>query len=143
MLQRAQTFWTLLATACAVLTLKFQFYSGNKLGVPPTSPKTFEHLTATSNIIILILTVTIIVAGLVNTFNYKNRPFQLRITMALILISVLNIILYYFQSRKFLPGEGSFALTSLLTLAIPVFFIFASRGIYKDEKLVKSADRLR
>lgn len=143
MLQRAQSFWMLLATACAVLTLKFSFYSGNKPVVLPATTKTFEHLTATSNIIILILTVAIIVTGLVNTFNYKNRPFQLRITMGLILLSLVNIVLYYLQTKKFLPGEGSFALTSLLAVAIPVCFILAARGIYKDEKLVKSADRLR
>jgi hypothetical protein len=34
-------------------------------------------------------------------------------------------------------------LTSLLAFAIPVFLVFAARGIWKDEQLVKSVDRLR
>jgi hypothetical protein len=40
-------------------------------------------------------------------------------------------------------GESGYNLTSLLAVAIPVFLILAARNIYRDEKLVKSMDRLR
>jgi len=35
------------------------------------------------------------------------------------------------------------SLTSVFSLAIPVFFILGINGMWKDEKLVKSLDRLR
>jgi predicted ferric reductase len=144
MLQRLQTLWTLAAAACAVLTLKFSFFSGNKLEIVPpaqTQVRVFHHLTATGNILLLILTVIIIIVGVVNIFNYKNRKLQFRLTLLLILISLLDIFLYYRETMNF--AEGSFALTSVLALAIPVFLILAARGISRDEKIVKGADRLR
>lgn len=147
MLQRIQTLWLLLATTCAVLTLKFSFFSGNKPGqgpvvAPGVVPATqFKYLTATSNIILLILTVAIIVATLVNVFNYKNRKLQMRITLVLLLVSLLNIFIYFQQTKNFI--EGNYDLTAFLAFAIPVFFFMASRGIYRDEKLVRSTDRLR
>jgi hypothetical protein len=142
MLQRIQTLWALLAVACAVLTLKFSFFSGN-LAPDPGTAKMFKSVTATSNVFLLVLTVAIIVAGLVNIFNYKNRRLQARITLLLILLSLVNIVLYYRETRKFFAAEGTFDLTAVLALAIPVFLILAVRGIIRDEKLVKSADRLR
>jgi hypothetical protein len=39
--------------------------------------------------------------------------------------------------------SGNMALTSVFALAIPVFLLLAISGIWKDEKLVKSLDRLR
>jgi Domain of unknown function (DUF4293) len=143
MLQRIQTLWTLIAAACAVLTLKFPFFSGNKLEIVPpalTQVRVFHYLTAAGNIILLILTVGIIVAGVINIFNYKNRKLQFRITLLLILVSLLDIFLYYRETTHF--AEGNYSLTAVLALAIPVFLI-AARGIAKDDKLVKSADRLR
>lgn len=141
MLQRRQTLWMLLAVACAVLTLKFSFFSGNRPGTAPGAGTTFQYLTATGNVFLLILTVAIIVAGLVNVFNYKNRKLQLRVTIAILLVSLLNIFLYYKQTQNFV--QGNYDLTALLSLAIPVLLVLTARGIAKDQKLVKSADRLR
>jgi len=139
MLQRKQSLWTLLAVVCAVLTLKFPFFSGDKLQIAPA--KISQYLTATDSIGILIITVIIVVAGLVNIFNYKNRKLQLRITIGLILLSLLDIFLYFKETQHF--QNGTFSLTALFALAIPLLLFMASRGIYRDEKLVKSADRLR
>jgi hypothetical protein len=141
MLQRIQTLWMLLAVGCAALTLKFSFYSGNKLGISPA--RLFQSVTAASTVFLLILTLGIIVIGLINVFNYKNRRQQLRITLVLLLPALVNIFLYYQETKKFQPGEGTYDLTALLALAIPVWLIMAARGISRDEKLVKSADRLR
>jgi hypothetical protein len=78
---------------------------------------------------------------LIDIFLYKNRKLQQRITILAIIVSLLNIFLYYEQTQKFV--EGNYDLTAVLSLAIPVFLILAARGIYKDQKLVKSLDRLR
>jgi uncharacterized protein DUF4293 len=139
MLQRIQTLWTLLAAVCAALTLKYSFYSGNKL--IGANGHLFQSVTATSGVLLLVIAVVLIAGSLVNIFNYKNRKKQLWITIGLIVLSLLNIIVYYKASTNFI--EGTYDLTALLTLAIPIFLILAARGISKDNKLVKSADRLR
>lgn len=141
MLQRMQSLWLLIAGACGLLTLKYSFFSGNKLSA--SQAKTFEFLTASTSIIILILTVAVISAVLIDIFLYKNRKLQLRIVLASILVSIIIIILYFRETNKFVPGEGNYDLTCILAIAIPVFLILAATGIYKDEKLVKSLDRLR
>ncbi len=139
MIQRIQTIWLVLAAAASFLTLKFSFYSGNKIGVDQM-PK-FTSLVASSNIGLLILTVAVGVAALIAVFLYKNRKLQLRITLAAMLLSLLNILLYYNQTLHF--AVGKYDLTALVALAIPVCLLLAARGIYTDQKLVKSLDRLR
>jgi drug/metabolite transporter (DMT)-like permease len=139
MLQRMQTIWLLLAAACGLLTFKYSFYSGNKPGDNGTT--NFEHLTATTSIIILVLSVAIISSVVIDIFLYKNRKLQLRILLAAIIASLLNIFLYFRQTQHFV--QGTYSLTSIFVFAIPVFLILAARGIYKDQKLVKSLDRLR
>jgi hypothetical protein len=141
MLQRIQSIWLLLAAVCGFLTLKFPFYSGNKLDA--SNVKTFQYLTASGSIILVILTVAAFVAALITIFLYKNRKLQLRITLVVSVVSLLNIFLYYRETKKFVEGESGYNLTSLLTLAIPVFLVLAARNINKDQKLVKSMDRLR
>src|SRR5579864_1686590 len=114
MLQRIQTLWMLLAVACAVVTLKFSFFSGNKLGPTPAAAPVFQSLTATGSIPLLILTVLIIVAGLINIFNYKNRKQQIWINIGLIFVSLLNILLYYTATSKF--QIGTYDLSAVLSL---------------------------
>jgi len=138
MIQRVQTIWLLLTAAAAFLTLKFSFYSGNKL---LNNQKQFLHLTANENMLLTILSVAIGIASLVLIFLYKDRKMQLRLTIVTLLISILNIVLYFSAIKNYL--EGNYDITALIAFFIPVFLILATRGIYKDEKLVKSADRLR
>ena len=138
MLQRKQSLWMLLAAACAVLTIKLPFSSGPS----PSQGKLIEFVTASSYWPLLLLTVVVVVVTLVNIFNYKNRKLQLRIIIGLILVSLLDIFLFYQQTTKFLGG-GTIAIWSILALAIPLLLIMAARGISKDQKLIKSADRLR
>ncbi|MEO5684961.1 MAG: DUF4293 domain-containing protein [Chitinophagaceae bacterium] len=140
MIQRIQSIWLFLAAVAAFFTLKFSFFSGNMLG-PDAVTKTFTYLTATSKLGILICTIAVGVAALISVFLYKNRKLQIRVTLAAMLLSLLTILLYYNETRHF--AEGNYDLTALIALSIPLFFILALRGIYKDQKLVKSLDRLR
>ena len=118
---------------------KFSFYSGNKIGTDQI--KAFKYLVATANLVILIITVAIGVAALIAVFLYKNRKLQLRITLAAMVLGLLNIVLYYNQTLHF--AEGNYDLTALIALAVPVFLLLAAKGIYNDQKLVKSLDSLR
>jgi hypothetical protein len=140
MIQRIQTLWLLAASAFAFLTLRFSFYSGHKTG---DVQKQFVALNGTSTIPIIVLTVVVAILSLVLIFLYKDRKMQMRLTFTALALSVLNIVLYFLEKGKYVPEESSFDLTSILVFAIPVFLILAFRGIYKDQKLIKSVDRLR
>lgn len=139
MLQRMQTLWFLFAAVCAFLTIRLSFYGGNLEAAG--QPSSYQYLNAGFNIWILIITVALICASVIDIFLYKKRKLQSFIAVAAILFSLLNIYLYYRQTLKFTHGD--YALTSVFTFLIPVFLFLAARGISKDEKLVKSLNRLR
>ena len=139
MLQRMQSVWLLLAALSAFLTIKFSFYSGNI--ETAGQPSSFQYLTAGFNILILIITIALVCIASIDIFLYKNRKLQARLAILGILLSLLNIFLYFKQIPKF--AIGNYDLTAILVFLIPVFFFLATRGIFKDQKLVKSLDRLR
>ncbi|MEP6749486.1 MAG: DUF4293 domain-containing protein [Bacteroidota bacterium] len=139
MIQRMQTVWLLLATVSAFLTCKLSFFSGNIIG--DDKIKVFSQLTASFNLILLVLTVILGSVSFLAIFLYKNRKLQLRITLAAILLSIVIPILYYMQAQKFV--EGTYSITAVISILIPVLLILAARGINSDQKLVKSLDRLR
>jgi len=141
MLQRIQSFWLLIACAASLLTLKFPVYSGNQIG--KDNIKTFVTLNAHPNLLILILTVINALMAFFGIFMYKNRKLQLRLAIFGIVFSIVNIVVYFFETRNFVPEEGKVALASIIALSIPVFFVLAARAIYGDEKLVRDSDRLR
>lgn len=143
----------LLAVICAALTFKFSFYSGNV--VVGTNGHVFleekalpvlsfgKDSAGAGSVLILVVTILLLAGILINLFNFKARSKQLWITIGLFFLSLLNIFLYWWKSGSPSFTEGSYNLGAALSLAIPVFLLFAANGIRKDQKLVKSADRLR
>jgi hypothetical protein len=138
MIQRIQTIWLLLASACAFITLKLSFYSGNKI---IDDQKQFVHLTANENMLLTILSVAVGIAALILVFLYKDRKMQMRLTLLNLVISLFNIYLYINETKNFMEGRVDWS--SLFVFLIPVFLFLAVKGIYSDQKLVKSMDRLR
>jgi hypothetical protein len=141
MLQRMQSVWLLLAAICAVLTIKFSFYSGN-IEIQG-QPVTFQYLTATFSFWIMFVTIAITCIAAIDIFLYKNRKLQGRLAILGILLSFLNIFLYLKEIHRFVEHQGSHTISSVFVFMIPVLFFLACRGIYRDQKLVKSLDRLR
>jgi hypothetical protein len=141
MIQRLQSIWLLLAAAAAFCSLQFSFYSGNMIA--ENQAKTWVSLTAKSNLLLLILSAGVGIVSLIAIFLYKNRKLQLRLVWLALLVSIINLVLFFAQTKKFVPGEGSYDLTAVFAIFIPVLLFFAIRGIRRDEKLVKSLDRLR
>ena len=139
MIQRIQTVWLFLAALFAALTYKFPFYTGNVLN--KENVQVFEKLVASSSFLVLIFTAALIGGTIYTIFMYKNRRQQIWLTVAAAGLSIINIILYFSELKKFI--SGSMSLTSVFALAIPVFLLLAINGMWKDEKLVKSLDRLR
>jgi len=140
MIQRIQSIWFLLASICTVLTVKFSFYTGNKLDVL-TKAKVFVHLNAQSDMLLTILVGFIMAACLIGIFLYKDRKRQLLVAAITTIVAIVNIIIYISETKSFI--EGQYSITSAITFLIPIFLLLAARGIWKDEQLVKNADRLR
>ncbi|RXK81234.1 DUF4293 domain-containing protein [Filimonas effusa] len=139
MIQRIQTIWLLVASACAFLSLKFSFYSGVKV---TETGEAYVALTGRDNLLLTILTVAVGIASLLMIFFYKDRKRQLWLTVATTVLAVANIVLYFKEVALFKPG-GNFALTAVFTFIVPLFLVLAIRGIYRDDKLIRSVDRLR
>lgn len=140
MIQRLQSLWLLFASVLAFLTLKLPFFSGNIL---VNNVKVYQEFTAMSYMLLMILTVIVAAGSLVTIFLYRNRSLQWKIALVLFVFAILNVIMFYVATGAFIVNEWSYNLTSVCSLAIPVFLVMAARAVYKDEKLVKSVDRLR
>ncbi|HEV3221878.1 MAG TPA: DUF4293 domain-containing protein [Puia sp.] len=141
MIQRMQSVWLLFAAICAILSIKYSFYSGNI--DTPGQPVSFQYLTASFDIWILITTIAMVCIAVIDIFLYKNRKLQGRLAILGILLSLLNIYLYLKAIHRFVENQGSHTITAIFVFAIPILFFLAARGIYRDQKLVKSLDRLR
>jgi len=139
MIQRQQSLWLLLAAICSFLSFLFPFFGGANQNITATSG-TMATLNAGSNFFLMVLTGGSILLSLVTIFLFKDRKLQLRLSIAGLAISVLAIILYFAETRK-LPGV--IALSSVFVFIVPVCYLMAARGIWKDQKLVKSLNKLR
>lgn len=135
MIQRIQTIWLLLAAVASFATLKLSFYSGNK------DNNLFEELTGSSHFLLLILSVAVGLLALITIFLFKNRKLQIRLNLLGIVLQLVVLVIYFQQIKTYV--QGNFTLTSALSFVIPIFFILSWLGIRKDEKLIKSMDRLR
>jgi drug/metabolite transporter (DMT)-like permease len=135
MIQRIQTIWLLLAAAASLAALKFSFYSGVK------DNNLFSELNGTGNFFLLLISVAVALAALAAIFLYKNRKLQIQICLVGLLLQIAAIVVYFTEVKKF--TNGNFTITSVFTFVIPVLFVLAWLGIRKDEKLIKSMDRLR
>jgi hypothetical protein len=141
MLQRIQSIWLLLAAVFAVITFSLPFYSGDRIIDELNNFTAFMDLNAKSNIWLSILTATSAAIALITIFLFENRKLQLRLCYLGIFITVLLLVLYFAETNYF--ATGNFAITCLLHFGVLVFYILAARGIWKDNKLIKSMDRLR
>ena len=136
MIQRIQSLWLLLAAACIVASFKFPYYSGtNAKGLSP------YELNATENMLLLLASAVVGGLALFNIFLFKKRRLQLLLCVLGIFLEAVLIFLYYREVKTFV--QGTYSLTAILHSIIVLAFFLAARAINKDEKLVKSSDRLR
>lgn len=139
MIQRRQSLWLLLAAVCSFLSFIFPFFGGASQNISATTG-TMSTLNAGSNFFLMILTGGSILLSVSTIFLFKDRKLQLKLSLAGLTISILIIVLF-FSEMKNLPGV--IALSSVFVFVVPIFYIMATRGIWKDEKLIKSLDKLR
>lgn len=129
MIQRIQTIWTFLAVLAAV----FLFITGQDVIISESLP-----ILDTACVILVLI-------GLLSVFSYKNRKRQILLNNISIIINALlvGVLIYWLLNLSGgiqFPEKGIEPVFSLI--AIVCLFI-ANIYINKDERLVKSVDRLR
>jgi hypothetical protein len=138
MIQRLQSIWLLLATGFNALTFKLPFYSGD--WTKDVSPLPVD-LNATTTPWLTIVTAITGLLALATIFLFGNRKLQLKLCYLGTFLALVLLAIYFVEIANF--KSGSIALWALFYFAIIGCFLLAARGVSKDEKLVKSMDRLR
>lgn len=138
MIQRIQSVWLLLAAVFDAMTFRFPFYVGDwkKDAVPAV-----VDLDAQSTPWFTILSIMAGALALATIFLFGNRKLQLRLCFLGIFLSVVLLTMYFLEIGNFY--SGNLALWAIFYFAILLGFILAARGVRKDQKLIKSLDRLR
>lgn len=95
-----------------------------------------------------LLFLTCLVLLLVNLVivQYKNRPRQINLSwLTIVLLLGLSSSIYFsvWKCNSLLGGNYSMKISFTFPLVAAVFVLLAIRSISKDEKLVKSIDRIR
>ncbi len=139
MIQRQQTLWLLLSAAAGILTFMFPFATGEKLA--KNGMHEVAQLNAGKDFFILLLTIATIGIAAVTISLYKDRKLQIKLCLLGLLVSGVTLFLYIMGIKKMLSSTP--ALWAMLPVAAIVGYFMAFRNIRKDEKLVKSLDKLR
>lgn len=139
MIQRQQTLWLLLSTIAATLSFLFPFVSGKE--VLKTNLLADKVVDAGSDFFLLIITGCSLILSTVIIFLYKNRRQQIWLCLTGILLSLIIIFLYILQMNNLV--KPILALSCVFPVFMLLGYYMAFRNIRKDEKLVKSLDKLR
>lgn len=159
MIQRIQSVFLLVVVVLSALLFVFpvaDYYSDTatlKLmltGVESYVPKGASLQTAvlSSYLVYFNILVNVAMAGIAayTIFQYKRRPLQIKmVRIALLMDIVLLVILFVITDflKKKLQVTPDYGVGILFPLISVVFLLLAQRAILKDERLVKSSDRLR
>ena len=145
MIQRKQTLWLLIASLLNFCVLFFDVYRWHQLVNGVDTPM---QLSVTGHFPLMAMVVVTGLLPLVAIFLFSQRKRQINITM-LSIVAVICFFAMLVYSVSELgkqtppPTSGSYYLGSMLPIASILFLIMAIIAIRKDEKLVKSMDRLR
>ena len=141
MIQRIQTLWLLLSTACAAIFIFLPVYKGIFLN------GTWQAISISENLFLLSSATLLGCIGLITIFLFKKRKLQKRLIMLNILLTIGVFVAQYYLIEIYKKDigiiQGDWQMTAILPLFILVFHVFAYRGIAADEKLLSSADRMR
>ncbi|SEH34884.1 DUF4293 family protein [Chryseobacterium culicis] len=129
MLQRIQTIWTLLAVLAAV----FLFITGQDVVISDSLP------------LLTISCIVLVIIGALSVFSFKNRKRQILLNTVSIIINVLliGVLAYWLLNLSggiHFPEKG---IEPIFPLIAVICLLIANVYIRKDERLVKSVDRLR
>ncbi|MEH6306993.1 DUF4293 domain-containing protein [Olivibacter sp. CPCC 100613] len=159
MIQRIQTVWLLLASITILVLFLFPYaqFSDNE-GIAMALKVTGvlnnaggQNQLSTSFIFILqaIATILLAILPLIAILKYKNRKKQVSMILITLLLTVLFACWLFFSANSALEAVhknielNNIGIGSLLIPPYILFLLLAIKGINRDTKLIKSADRLR
>lgn len=152
MLQRIQTIYFLLALAATLCFLMLPLASvGESLIVFSNKALLNNQVLDTAHLpawLYLMMPIICAVFIAVCLMKYKNRPLQIKLCGASLLLSTVLAVLNFIQLDKLrlheMPAENIvYSVGSYLPVIAIAFLILAYRGVKKDEELIRSVDRLR
>lgn len=152
MIQRIQTVFLLLASALilvsAYVPLSSIVSSTDVVTFYATHSLDARTVSSTSSMQIMLGVVLNLVAllGFVTILLFKKRKLQLllcALSLALVFLSSNLIVALSLRLMRTPDASISFHFASILPIVAFILFILAYRAIKKDEKLVRSLDRIR
>lgn len=126
--------------------LETDYYELSATGFNDPSPDSIPQLSDYVFVPLIIIIIMVLVLIGYTIFRYKNRLHQLKLVKMSIFLNIVMVAAIFLNYPKLFidsqmdiePGMGAyFPLISL------IFLVMANRYILKDEKIVKSVDRLR
>ena len=146
MIQRIQSIFLFLAAAASLALWAVPFASTAQ-AVPNTTIFADRVFNIQDNIGLILLFSAAGVLALISIFLYQNRGTQMRLTILAFIANLIGVIfgiLFYMQNSA---EMGNTVVNDGLGIYLPavtlICTLLAYRFINKDEKLVKSMDRLR
>ncbi len=150
MIQRIQSIWLLVAALLSACVFMLNILSINYI-----DPSTGEEITKGVKLLeysymLALLAIALVALPLVAIFMFKNRKRQVNMALLSIVLNIgfiafhLTFIKDHYLNTLKIPAQStSYGVASFLPVAAIVFLAMAISNIRKDEKLVRSADRLR
>ncbi len=145
MIQRIQSLFLVLTAGVFGILFKLPFATSDKPSAQFLADKVFD---ITDHPALLGLAILGAVLALVSIFMFKNRKLQLRLGYLIIVMAILlpavAFLLFTNESASIDPTVRVFDQAGMfLPLGAILFASLANYFIRKDDKLVKSMDRLR
>lgn len=143
MIQRVQTIYLLITILLSSLLFVFPFQS-NIVNFSEIVPFRLSILNYENNLLMWasVLNLVAIIEALVIIFLYKIRNIQISLCYYLMVLNLVIIGLMYWGTKD-TDGLPTYKLPYIIPLINFILSFIAAHYIKKDEKLVKSADRLR
>lgn len=156
MIQRIQSLFLSLAIVALVLMFVFPlafFYGANgnlslyACRIAFFDPTPSIQLSPYYILPLLSIAVFTIILLLASLFSFKNRRRQLQINRVSILLILAYIATFFFayvqDLEKLTEAVAAYQIGSVMPLAAFILVLLANRWISKDEKLIRSMDRIR
>lgn len=158
MIQRKQSIYLFLAAIAMALDFIFpiakfigsgsyqlELYIYQVVSLVPDSHPPFDVMFVAP---LTALTGSVVIGSLITIFMYRRRMMQAKLVRGLVIFTLGDLALIFFYNVPTLEKlSNNIAEYNYVGIAMPliamVLLIFAVNGIIKDEKLVRSADRLR
>jgi hypothetical protein len=96
--------------------------------------------------LLMIFSVTLAIFIFANIFQYNNRKRQIKVCFFLIILLLISNAIGFYQLMMIHKTMGlmiSYQIPLIFPIISAILIYLASRGIKKDEELVRSYDRLR